>query len=200
MVNFARARFKKLADGIRQRIQSASAESFHDENQTPGDRPRVVKLRPPEKVINDKPYFFDEEDIRERKIRVTSTHIEFGKHTYVLKYLSAMKRSKKKPPLNAKECQLTIAFTAVALAALLIYIFIGQLKFGLAAVVYLSLGLLALLVSSIVCSQMKTSYTLKFSDAQGEGIDTVTSYDNKFILRLEAAVKQAIGQNNADQS
>ncbi|MCB1754611.1 MAG: hypothetical protein KDJ38_03760 [Gammaproteobacteria bacterium] len=136
-------------------------------------------------------YFFDEDGIK-----VSATHIEFGKYTYVLKYLAAIKRSEKKP--SRKECQLAIVFTIIALLTLLIYIFIGQLKFGLGAVVYLSFGLLAFLVSSLVCKQMKASYTLTFSNAQGELIKSVTGRDKQFILRLEKAVKEAISRSVDD--
>ncbi len=197
MGSFSQDRLAKIASRFRERIQARSGPDHKaEEGHKNAWQERVDRYEQfQESLAVDEKHEGDAVLFDEEGIRVSLSQIELGKYTFVLKHLAATRRIEKIP--SRKECRISLALTLTALLALIVYIFIGQLKFGLAAVVYLSLGLIAFLVSVAVCNQMKPSYSLEFRNASGETVYTLNRRDRGFILRLEAAVKEAVRRHTS---
>lgn len=151
----------------------------------------ALKQQTPESL--DLEYLFNETGIR-----VTLTTIEFGKFTFVLKYLASTKRIDKIP--RKIDYQIGIAITLIALLVVIIYIFTGTLTFGLVGVVFLIAGLLAFVSAVLVYLQLKSSHSLVFTDANGNVIQRIVRRDKGIIDRLEQAVKVAVSNNHAKES
>lgn len=147
------------------------------------------ELEPETKTLANPGYLFDE-----TSVKVSSTTIEFGKFTYILKHLASTKRIDK-IPLRIYY-QMGIALTLIALLAVIIYIFTGRLTFDLVGVGFLLAGLLAFAAALTAYQQLRSSHTLVFKDAGGNVIQSVMRRDKAVIDRLEIAVKIAISRNN----
>lgn len=189
--------FRDLAATMREKLRAANESqqedaaveknSLSDDEDINETTPHPAETEKPSTVRVEKEYF------NEAKIRVTSSRIEIGKFTYRLKFLAAIQRIDKDPP--KRECVAALSVSALALLALIIYIFVGRLQFGFMAVILLSVGLLAFAIAGFVCQQMKGRYTLKFKNAQGDEMKSVTKHNKQLISRLEKAVKTAIAEN-----
>lgn len=130
----------------------------------------------------------------ETGIRVSSTTIEFGKFTYILKYLASTKRIDKVP--QRIYYQMGIALTLIAVLVAIIYIFTGRLTFNLIGIGFLVAGLFAFVAALVANQQLKSSHTIVFKDARGNVIQSVRRRDKAVIDRLESAVKCAVSRNN----
>ncbi len=190
MVKNALIDLKKAATGFRLRMMHRSSrvkkiKDFEITSQSEDLLKSESAKDVQDKIGSNENYLYAAEDIK-----VSASHIEIDEHIYVLSYIAATRRTEK--PLPKNECILSLAFTSIALFVLIIYIFIGKLKFGLAAVIYLSLALLAFMAVYLICKQMKARYTLEFRNFNGELIDTINRSTRGAIAELEEAVKQAI--------
>ncbi len=184
------ARIRKALNASKdsEAANAASLEERAPKNDDDFDEPGVAQSGT-SAGVDGLDYLFNETDVR-----VSSTTIEFGKFTYVLKHLASTNRINKVPPRI--QYQMGIVLTLVALLIVIIYIFTGRVTFGWAAVVYLVAGLSAFIISLLAYWNLKSSYTLVFKDAGGSVIQSVMRRDKAVIDRLEKAVKLAVSRNN----
>lgn len=195
--------FRKIADGFRETLtqQAKNAEKFADESEEKNPQKVASEAQALEEEKKSEPqveetklegkkrgYYFNE-----KKIRVSRTHVEFGKFTYVLKFLASVKRTNKKQ--NKIYCFIGIGVTLVALIATFYNMRAGYFTDESTAGKVLTLALLLFLGVIGLCRSMKSRYTLEFKNDHGETVYTVKKHKKDFIDRLEAAVKKAIEEN-----
>ena len=126
-------------------------------------------------------------------MRVTGTHIIFGKYTYMLKYLAATKRYEIKP--KKKYCNTAMGVVFVSLLIAFFLLVTGGYSNESAAGRAVAIGLLMLVLIMILCRSLKSLHKLEFINQSGDVVHTEKKYDKGYITRLEKAVRQAIEEN-----
>ncbi len=125
-----------------------------------------------------------------KDVKIFISHIEVDNLTYAISYIASIKRIEKKPPIY--ECMLSMGFIIISLVALVTYLVLGKLKLGLLAVSYLSLILIAFLVLSIICQELRSTYFLELYNFNGEVVERISSLSKSTVSKIEKAIKTAI--------
>ncbi len=125
-----------------------------------------------------------------KDVKIYFSHIEIDNHIHAISYIASTKRIEKKPPIY--ECMLSMGFVVISILALITYLVMGKLKLGLLAVVYLSMILIAFLTLSIICQQLKSTFSLELYNFQGEVVDKISTLSKSVVGKIEKALKTAI--------
>ncbi|HBR97845.1 MAG TPA: hypothetical protein DD979_10770 [Gammaproteobacteria bacterium] len=135
-------------------------------------------------------YYFDEL-VGAKRVRVSVTHITFGKFTYALRFLASVERKDRNPPMLLSYAAVLII--GIAVVAAMYYGISGKLGSGVWPFTVIA-GMVALFFLGIYwLKSMKARYSLIFRDQPGETIKKVETSNRAQILRLEATVKKVMG-------
>ena len=125
-----------------------------------------------------------------KDVKVTLSYIEIDNFTYSIRSICSIKRIEVKPP--KQECWISIGFVLIAAVTLFTYLLIGALGVSALSLSFLSITLVVLFLLSVLCQELKSSFTLELYNFEGKLIDKICVLSKKSVSALEKALKEGM--------